>query len=145
MEAPFPTSADADRSEVMSANFTKYYLPDGRVLHHFTAANDAEYHDHPFPFDSTIGPDPAGGYTEEILTHASPGCWRMQTMQRLPGATHRVEAGTIHRLTGLLGRECWTVITPGAKEREPGFYRIAEQGLSHRFWFESDWHPWPRA
>lgn len=141
----FPTPADAERSEAMNDTFTKFYLPDGRVLHRFTAANDVDFHDHPFPFVTTIGPAETDGYHEEILAQKA-GQWVIERHERLPGATHRVEASTIHRLTGLRGSECWTVITPGEKEREPGFYRLVDHGskVQHRFWHESDWHPWPR-
>ena len=140
---PFPIPADAVRSE---DTFTKFYLPDGRVLHRFTAANDVDFHDHPFAFETTIGPKETDGYIEEILAPGPHGYPVVTRHERLPGTTHRVEAGTIHRLTGLRGDECWTVITPGEKERrEPGFYRLVDYGLKleHRFWHESDWHPWP--
>lgn len=140
----FPNPAYADRSEVMNPNFTKHYLPDGRVMHHFRGATDEEFHDHPFPFVSTIGP--AGGYTEEILKEQPDGTCAIEVHRRQPGDTFTVDAGTKHRLIGLDRGECWTVIQAGEKVQEPSFYRLTPAGqLEQRFWFEANWHPWPRT
>jgi len=142
--ATFPSPVFADRSEVMNPNFTKHYLPDGRVMHHFRGAHDVDFHDHPFAFVSTIGP--AGGYTEEILVE-QPGGWAIETHHRAPGQTFTVEAGTKHRLVGLDRGECWTVIQASEKVQEPAFYCLDQQGrLQQRFWFEpaDAWQPYPR-
>ena len=52
--------------EVMNDHFTKMHLGNGFVLHKFTAADgpDADFHDHPWGFITTIL---RGGYREEVL------------------------------------------------------------------------------
>ena len=44
------------RIERMNDHMAKLHLGDGRVVHHFTAADGpgADYHDHPWQFASTI-------------------------------------------------------------------------------------------
>ena len=139
----FLTPHDIVRIEHMNEHFTKYHLGGGRVLHHFTKAEDVFYHDHPWPFRTTIL---KGGYSEiELL----PGADHVSATNhdRRPGTTHEVQAGTIHKLTGLLDGDCWTLVEPGEKEREPGFYEPRADGLYHRYWHEpaDGWQPWPRA
>lgn len=132
----YPTPLTIVRVERMNDTFIKFHLDDTRVLHHFTAANDAEYHDHPYPFRTSIL---SGGYVEEIAQVGSEGRLITTRIERRQGTTHRVESGTIHKLVGLLGTDCWTLIEPGEKQREPGFYRADAAGVWHRFWYETDW------
>lgn len=132
----FPTPEGIVRIERMNKTFTKYHLGDGRVLHHFTAANDVHYHDHPWPFRTSIL---AGGYVESIAEPQEDGRLTLTTMKRLPGTTHDVKASTIHKLTALLGTDCWTLIIPGKHERKSGFYKFDEAGVWHRFWDKRKW------
>ena len=131
-----PTPESIVRIERMGSHFTKYHLGSGKLLHHFTAAEDEHYHDHPFNFTSTIL---SGGYVEEVGEVCGDGTLALVTLERLPGTTHEVNAGTIHKLTGLLSGECWTLVEVGDWEREPGFYRADENGVWHRFWFDQEW------
>lgn len=132
----FLTPETTVRIERMNDHFTKYHLGGGRVLHHFTAAHDHDYHDHPFPFRSTIL---HGGYREELAEALPDGTLAVALIERPPGTSHEVAAGTIHKLVGLLASDCWTLIQVGEKEREPGFYRADEAGVWHRHWHEQDW------
>jgi hypothetical protein len=124
------------RIERMNKNFTKYHLGGGRVLHHFTSANDEFFHDHPWPFRSTIL---SGGYVEIVAQPCDDGTLTLTTVKRLPGTTHDVQAGTIHKLIGLLKGDCWTIIEPGKHERKSGFYKADEAGVWHRFWDQRKW------
>ncbi|QMW04953.1 hypothetical protein [Spirosoma foliorum] len=132
----YSTPAGIVRVERMNKTFTKYHLGDGRVLHHFTAANDELLHDHPWPFRSTIL---SGGYAEIVADLKDDGTFALTTVKRLPGTTHEVQAGTIHKLCGLLKGDCWTLIEPGKPERKSGFYKADEDGVWHRFWDQRTW------
>ncbi len=132
----YTTPESIIRIERMNQHFTKYHLGGGRVLHHFTAANDALFHDHPWPFRSTIL---SGGYVEIVAQPTDDGRFTLTTVQRLPGTTHDVQAGTIHKLTKLLKQDCWTMIEPGKAERMSGFYKADEAGVWHRFWNQRKW------
>lgn len=124
------------RLERMNKSFTKYHLGDGRVLHHFTAANDELFHDHPWPFRTTIL---SGGYVEIIADLKEDGTLALTRHKRLPGTTHEVQSGTIHKLSGLLKGDCWTLIEPGKQERKSGFYKADAAGVWHRFWNQRKW------
>jgi hypothetical protein len=134
-----PSLLENVRVEVMNPHFTKYHLGNGMVLHHFTAALDREFHDHPWPFVTRILD---GGYEEKELKLVGDHL-EVVTHLRCAGDVHQVEAGTIHIITRLLGPDCWTLITPGEKEREPGFYQVREGRLWHRYWHEAGdaWKP----
>ncbi len=132
----YTTPESIIRIERMNQNFTKYHLGGGRVLHHFTAASDELFHDHPWPFRSTIL---SGGYVEIVAQPTDDGRLTLTTVQRLPGTTHDVQAGTIHKLTKLLKQDCWTMIEPGKPERMSGFYKADEAGVWHRFWNQRKW------
>ena len=132
----FATPESIVRTERMGPHFTKYHLTSGHVLHHFKAANDKHFHDHPWPFRTSIL---HGGYVEEVAHTTDGGQLLTTTVKRLSGTSHEVKAGTIHKLTGLLDSDCWTKIEPGLKEREPGFYKANNRGVWHRFWYERKW------
>ena len=124
------------RVEQMGPHFTKHHiggLPFAAVIHHFTAPDHGAPHDHPFLFRSTIL---SGGYVEETFTPRGPA----GTVNRRPGDSYNIPAAHLHRIIELPAGECWTLIQPlGPKEREPGFYQFAEDGLLHRFWYEDEW------
>ena len=128
--------ANVIREERMNDHFLKLHLDDGRVRHIFTAADgpNAEPHDHPWGFTSTIE---EGGYVEQVFDLSRPH-EPPQEITRCPGDTFRNEAGTIHRIIRLLAHECVTVIKPEPHERKPGFYRFEADGVFHRFW-DGDW------
>lgn len=127
------------RIERMNDHFTKLHLPDGRVVHRFSAADgpDADPHSHPWPFKSRII---AGGYVEQVFDVDRPHAPPVE-IERRPGDVFHNEAGTVHRIIRLLEDECWTVIRPGAHERKPGFYQFRPDGVWHRFWDEPDFTP----
>jgi len=134
--------------EHMNDHFTKFHiggLPFAAVIHRFTAADgpEAEFHDHPFAFTSTIL---RGGYIEEVSFRNpfEPEQWLQQRLTRPPGETFRNEAGTIHRITRLLEDECWTLILPEEWERKPGFYRFEDNQVLHRFWDEHEFQPFDK-
>ena len=114
--------------EVMNDHFTKYHLPDGFVLHKFTAADgpDADFHDHPWDFMTTIL---RGGYREEVLNLRT---GNIRRRQRHLGYSHWVEAGTVHRITHLADDECWTIIQPQEWKRHVSFYRVTDNGIERR-------------
>ena len=110
---------------------TKHHLANGQVVHHFTQADTVPPHDHPWPFDSLIL---AGGYEEnEYILHAD-GSYDVACHQRLPGQSHSVRANTVHRITRLLQNDCWTLISPGRKVKEPGFFKFKNGRIYRRDW-----------
>jgi hypothetical protein len=118
------------RIEEMGPHFTKFFLPDWRVVHRFTAPDHA-IHDHPWSFTSTIL---RGGYVEMVFSPEGVPT----THHRRPGETHHVPADTIHSITGLPDGECWTLIEPGHWERHTRFYRHTETGeFVSRLWNEN--------
>lgn len=131
----FPTPETTLTVERMGEHFTKFHLGQGRVLHHFTRAEDVYFHDHPGPFRTTIL---AGGYEEEVAHICLDGTLAVSTIARLTGTTHEVPLGTVHRLTRLLGPDCWTLAEWGEKQQEPGFYRADAAGVWHRFWYQAE-------
>lgn len=132
----FPTPESIVRVEAMGPHFTKYHLGNGGLLHHFTKAEDEHYHDHPWPFRTSIL---SGGYVEEVAKLMCTGEMEIETVERLPGTSHEVKARTVHKLVGLIGTDCWTLLEPGEKEQEPGFYKADESGIWHRYWYEETW------
>lgn len=89
-------------------------------LHRFQRSDADEMHDHPFRFVSLIL---AGGYWE--VTPAKG--WRdgVGPVGRVwygPGSVLHRPAKWIHRVEIPEGRECWTVVVRGRKERGWGFF-----------------------
>ena len=125
-------AAPSIRIEVMSSAFRKIHLGDGRALHHFTQGDDGdEYHSHPWPFKSEVL---FGGYAEDIVVSLDP--FTVLEQRRLPGTTHQVEAGHIHRITRLLDEDCWTLVTAGPVVQYVRFYRLRDRGVQSRLWNE---------
>ncbi|WP_010218917.1 hypothetical protein [Sphingomonas sp. PAMC 26621] len=126
-------AAPSIRIEVMSPALRKIHLGDDRALHHFTRGDDGEeYHSHPWSFTSEVL---HGGYAEDIVVSLYP--FTVLEKRRLPGTTHQVEANHIHRITRLLGEDCWTLVIAGPAEREVQFYRHREGGVQSRRWDEA--------
>lgn len=116
-------------------SFNEFVSPDDGSL----------YHDHPFSFNSSII---SGGYIEEILIPEDDnGDMRAFRIARRPGTTHRVEANTIHRIVELLEKTeehpegyCLTLMVPlGEYGQKPGFFRVADEKLYHRFYDSQEW------
>ncbi|MET3826550.1 hypothetical protein ABIC16_002243 [Sphingomonas sp. PvP055] len=128
-------AASSIRIEVMSPAFRTIHLGDGRALHHFTEGdNGDEYHSHPWSFTSEVL---HGGYAEDIVLTLDP--FSVLEQRRVPGTTHQVETSHIHRITRLLGEDCWTLVTAGPVERETRFYRHRDGHVQSRRWDEA----WP--
>lgn len=125
------------RSERMSDTFMKYHidgLPFPMVLHHFTAPDHGDPHDHPWAFVSTIL---RGGYTEEIFDLDT---GKSRTESRLPGQSFMIEAEHVHRIVRLHLDECWTAVLPlPGPTRTSGFYRFQQKAVLYRFWHQQEW------
>ncbi len=124
--------------ERMSDHFTKSHikgLPFDAVFHHFTTVAGENIHDHPYSFVSHVL---RGSYVECVYTPAENGLWASETIHRRAGTVHRVEATHIHEIIELPDGECWTVILPEAKVREPLFWKFDDDGYESRAWYEGD-------
>ncbi|WP_294243728.1 hypothetical protein [uncultured Chryseobacterium sp.] len=123
------------RREKMNAVFTKYHikgLPFDAVIHHFSAKDQHEHiHDHPFSFTSHIL---KGSYIERIYTIQEDGTYHSVTEHRKEGTSHFVPANTVHEIVELPEGECFTLIRPNAKEKEPFFYRFENGKAFRRQW-----------
>lgn len=88
-------------------------------LHRFHRSDPDHVHDHPWPFTSVIL---WGGYSEH--TPADPANPAGPTVRRWygPGRVLRRPALWRHRIELAPGREAWTLIFRGAKERSWGFF-----------------------
>ena len=127
----------------MSDFFTKYHLegpwPFPAVIHHFTAPDRGDPHDHPWSFRSFVL---KGGYRERVFYHRG----FTQEKTRRPGDSFIIESGHIHKIEELLDGDCWTLIMPlGPSERKSGFYQFREEGSYHRFWDEAEFRRMPRT
>ena len=123
------------RVERMSPAFLKLHLDDGSVLHRFTRAEPwSDPHDHPFAIEIEVL---AGGYVEEVFTHAETG-WRATLVHRHPGDTHRLVADHIHRIVELPAGECWTRARYGPPERDTHFWRFGDD-VRRRRWNSRRW------
>lgn len=121
----------------MSEHFVKFHLhnlPFDAVIHHFTSISD-EIHDHPFAFTSHIL---SGGYVEKVYTVEPGGNWTSEFVCRKPGTVHTVEAEHIHKIVYLPEGECWTLILPQEKTREPRFWKFDGNGSQSRAWYEGE-------
>ena len=131
------------RKEKMSNEFTKHlfdftgkHTPFHMVVHHFTDRDKGGPHCHPFRFTTHIL---KGGYTERIYQLTDNGELQYADVFRGPGTTHVVEAECIHELIHLPNGECWTVMIPEEKVREPRFWRFNQEGAFSRVWNKRKW------
>ncbi len=126
--------------EKMSDEFTKHHikgLPFGAVIHHFTAPDKGNPHDHPFGFTSFIL---SGGYVEKVYKISYGGQWSSELVYRPPGLAHYVQAHHIHEIVELPNGECYTLIVPGKKVRETRFWLFEENQIKSRAWNEADFN-----
>lgn len=124
--------------EKMSDEFVKSHikgLPFDAVIHHFTEKDKGSPHDHPYKFTSHIL---SGGYVERVYKVGTDGGWSTELVYRYPGTVHTIEATHIHQIVELLENECYTLIIPQEKEREPRFWKFDENGSESRAWYEGD-------
>lgn len=123
-------------TEVMSDFFTKHHihgLPFPVVLHHFSAPDRGDPHNHPFEFRTHIL---HGVYVEEVFSQNG----TRTTIRRQPGESHEVKADCIHRIIELPVGDCYTLMLPlGPKVQEPGFFQFRDDGVYHRFWYTPEW------
>ena len=134
----YPTPPAIARTEWVNGNFLK--LHPGPPVHYFLDCKDTDYHTHPWVFESHII---LGGYREEVVLHQPDGSWLVETIDRLPGTSHRMPADVPHKLIGLLDGPCMTrceYFERVAGERW-GICRFDEDGqLLHRYSDEKEWH-----
>jgi hypothetical protein len=134
--ARVPEGATVVGIERMSRAFTKYHLDDGRVLHRFRHPEpDANPHDHPWPFETTILD---GGYIDEVFHVDADGSWHSEHVHWQPGETYSVDATHIHRIVALPKGECWTIVRSGQNERETRFWRFLD-AVKWRVWHSRKW------
>jgi hypothetical protein len=89
-------------------------------LHHFHRSDADEMHDHPWPFTSVIL---AGGYYEVTPARGwANGVGPTQRRWYGPGRVITRPAKWIHRVEIPAGRDAWTLIIRGRKERGWGFW-----------------------
>ena len=127
-------------TESMSAIFTKYYFQLGKfpiTLHHFTAPDASDPHDHPYGFTATVI---AGGYMEERW-HSSSRGWGYEMYRRHAGDTFTVAATDIHRIVELSEGECVTAIRwhDEVPRRESKVWQFTNGKAQWRFWWSEEW------
>ncbi len=123
--------------EVMSPHFTKYHIgePINAVVHHFTSIAGENAHDHPFDFTSTIL---YGGYIERKYFVDALGYYWRDVKHDVDEVFH-VKSYSVHEIIELPKGECYTIIKPGRKVKEPGFYRFEHNSIYYRQHNHSDW------
>lgn len=89
-------------------------------VHRFLRSDADEMHDHPWPFTSVIL---SGGYWEETPAPGwANGSGPVRRRWYGPGRVLRRPANWIHRVVIPEGREAWTLVFRGVKERSWGFW-----------------------
>ncbi len=134
------------KKEKMSNEFTKFHIRIDEkgeplfntVLHRFTNTDKGGPHDHPWGFTTHIL---KGGYVEKVYTIHEDGKWTSELIHRKPGTSHKVAANCIHEIVELPEGECWTLIMPGAPERQSGFWRFEGDFIGFRLWNRRKYRP----
>ena len=121
------------RVEVISPDFTKFHLGDGRAIHRFTGVSHDQPHDHPWSFRSRVL---LGSYVERVYRVGDGGVWASKLITRLTGDEFTVAATHIHQLVALPEGECLTLVTAGVAERDWMFWRFDERVAQSRHWSE---------
>jgi hypothetical protein len=140
----FPTPEHVVRAEWLRPGFAKIFFEEtGRPCHYFTEPDHGPAHDHPHDMRSHVL---VGGYVEEVITPLPLGGYTREVVERRPGTSHVVSAGTVHRILSLPAGHCLTHVEPGPPAGRWGFYDPRPDGtIWHRYHDEHEWHPWPRA
>lgn len=77
-----------------------------------------------------------GGYVERIYFIGKP-IISYENLRDV-GDWHVVTTNTIHQIISLPQGECWTLILPGPKVKESGFYKFEQDKVYFRHWFENE-------
>lgn len=132
---PEPAVLRASRVEVenMGDHFRKLHLQPGAservTLHHFTAPDSGDPHDHPYDFTTLVL---SGGYVEEVWEPVLPDGWggsvewNKKLFFRAPGTSHRVASAAVHRIVSLPAGECVTAVVwhdAGVERREVRYWK----------------------
>ena len=122
-----PTKTDLFRVEHLHDDFAKIYQPGIWNPFHVLSAPDFGWpHDHPFSLDLDIV---IGGYEEEVYSLQPDGTWSMEVFERRAGTSHRVEAGTIHRIVEHYKGFTVSYAKPGPYEQDWHHFRADEHGI----------------
>ena len=119
--------------ERMSAEFEKFHLGDGRVLHHFTGVDRGGPHDHLWSFESQVL---SGGYVERVYHRGAFNRWTSELIHRRPGDKFWVSSEHIHEIVELPSGPCWTIVLAGHQEREVRFWKFEHGRITSRLWHE---------
>jgi len=120
--------------EILSRAFEKFHvqgLPFATSFNHFTEPDTGDPHDHPFGFRTYVI---SGSYVE--LVYDKKG--RSKEYKREIGTSHYVFADTIHKIINLPKGECYTLMIPKPKIREPRFWRFENGKAYSRQWNEEE-------
>ncbi len=89
-------------------------------VHWFQRSDADEMHDHPWPFTTMII---AGGYYEVTPARGwKNGVGPVKKVWYNPGRILRRPANWIHRIEIPAGRDAWTIVSHGEKQRAWGFW-----------------------
>lgn len=88
-------------------------------LHRFHRSDNEVPHCHPWPFVSVIL---AGGYWEDVPADPKVPGGPLRRRWYAPGRVLKRSAKWVHRVVLPPGREAWTLVIRGRKERSWGFY-----------------------
>jgi len=120
--------------ETLSPAFNKLHiegLPFNASFNHFTEPDTGDPHDHPFNFVTHII---KGSYIERIYDTRG----NFYTITRTLGSFHYVSADTIHKIIKIPEGECYTLMIPELKIREPRFWRFENGKAYSRQWNEEE-------
>ena len=133
----YPSPDYVPRVQHLGPHFCKIFLPNQWEPFHIVRHPDTgPPHSHKFGMLAHIQ---VGGYVEDVYTIHPDGSWSCERFRRLPGTTHRIEAGTIHRIVELPEGFSITWAEPDAETFDWHFYDFREDGV-----YRSDnWNgPW---
>lgn len=120
--------------EHLGPHFTKFFIEPNVAIHHFTAPDLGDFHDHPFDIEVQIL---RGCYMEEVvaptLDHVSFNWWSA-------GDRFIILADHIHRIAELTRGPVTTLATYGPWQRKSRFWRFGDK-IEVRD-YDGDWAPY---
>ena len=120
--------------EILSRAFEKFHvhgLPFAASFNHFTEPDTGDPHDHPFNFVTHII---KGSYIERVYDLR--GIY--SSHKRVAGTAHYVSHDNIHQIIDLPEGECYSLMIPEPKIREPRFWKFENGRAYSRQWNEEE-------
>lgn len=118
--------------EQLGPHFTKFFIAPNKAIHHFSAPDTGDFHDHPFDIEVRVL---EGKYMEEVMR---PGFTQPIRLTHYKGSFFVIRANHIHRTIDLFDGPCTTYATYGPWQRKSRFWRFGEK-VERRDYDQTEW------